>query len=115
MEEALERIFRVGKPGGIPRRSVPVLTQIREETTEGFYTLVLVFKSEELEYAQWTERESKLTSFFGPGIRIVLSEIPDTKTVEVRIVSMGKGGTGKDTRPDVKPQLMPGLQPRKDE
>ena len=45
----------------------------------------------------------------------MLSEIPDTKTVEVRIVSMGKGGTGKDTRPDVKPQLMPGLQPRKDE
>lgn len=40
LEEALNRIFRVGKAGGVPRRLSPLLTAIREEVVDGAYTLV---------------------------------------------------------------------------
>ena len=66
MEEALDKVFRVGKQGGLPRRLCPRLTGLREEVQEGAYTLVLEFESK-LEEPQWQERQPKIQSFFGPG------------------------------------------------
>ncbi|MCO5573316.1 hypothetical protein L7F22_027085 [Adiantum nelumboides] len=55
--------------GGIQRRNAPVLKAIREEvSTEGKYCLVLVFEAKALELKDFTERQAKFTSFFGPGI-----------------------------------------------
>jgi hypothetical protein len=66
LEEALDKIFRFGKSGGVPRKNAPVLIGVREETQEGRYTLVLEFESK-LEWDKWEERQAKFQSFFGPG------------------------------------------------
>ncbi|MCO5567770.1 hypothetical protein L7F22_021465 [Adiantum nelumboides] len=69
LDEALKRIFRYGQAGGIQRRNAPVLKAIREEvSTEGKYCLVLVFEAKALELKDFTERQAKFASFFGPGI-----------------------------------------------
>jgi hypothetical protein len=66
LEEALDRIFRIGKQGGLPRRLVPVLKGLREVVEDGAYTLVLEFEAK-LTPEQWEERQPKIQSFFGPG------------------------------------------------
>lgn len=40
LDEALNRIFMLGRPNGIPRRLCPKLDGVREEVTDGQYTLV---------------------------------------------------------------------------
>ena len=66
LEEALDRIFRIGKQGGLPRRLAPLLKGLREVVEDGAYTLVLEFESK-LTPEQWEERQPKIQSFFGPG------------------------------------------------
>lgn len=69
LDEALKRIFRYGQAGGIQRRSAPVLQAIREEvSTEGKYSLVLVFEAKALELKDFIDRQAKFASFFGPGV-----------------------------------------------
>ncbi|CAH2079771.1 unnamed protein product [Thlaspi arvense] len=69
LEEALKRIFQYGLGGGIPRRSAPILTMIREEVlTDGRYCLVLVFEAKALKLSDFEQRQAKFTSFFGPNI-----------------------------------------------
>ncbi|KAH7280901.1 hypothetical protein KP509_36G020000 [Ceratopteris richardii] len=69
LDEALKRIFRYGQGGGIQRRNAPILQAIREEVSaEGKYTLVLVFEAKALELKDFSERQAKFASFFGPGI-----------------------------------------------
>ncbi|KAL3630331.1 hypothetical protein CASFOL_023315 [Castilleja foliolosa] len=87
LEEALKRIFQYGQGGGIPRRSAPILQNIREEVTEnGEYSLVLVFEARALELSDFEKRKAKFTSFFGPGItaEIVGGE---KNLYEVRLIS----------------------------
>lgn len=55
LDEALTRIFRVNKPGGIRRAQTPVLARLREETVGGKYALVLGFTSQ-LPFAEWEAR-----------------------------------------------------------
>lgn len=66
LEEALDKIFRFGKSGGLPRKSAPVLVGVREEVSEGRYALVLEFESK-LEWEKWEEKQTKFQTFFGPG------------------------------------------------
>jgi hypothetical protein len=62
----LDKIFRFGKQGGLPKRLCPTLVGLREEVMEGAYTLVLEFEAK-MEEGQWQERQPKIQSFFGPG------------------------------------------------
>jgi len=100
-----------GRAGGVPRRNLPKLVGLEERAIDGFYALVLVFDAPKLDFEDMEKRVDKFTSFFGPGIKAQMKEVATGK-VEVALVSEGKGGSGKDTRPDVMPQLMPGLEPR---
>ncbi|WMV18155.1 hypothetical protein MTR67_011540 [Solanum verrucosum] len=87
LDEALKRIFQFGLGGGIPRRSAPILQNIREEVTEdGKYCLVLVFEAKALQLSDFEKRQAKFTSFFGPGIS---SEIVkgENDLYEVRLIS----------------------------
>ena len=60
---------------GVPRRFTPVLMGIREEMTEGAYTLVLEFaKKKDMPVEDFTSRQDKFQSFFGPGIVADLKE-----------------------------------------
>lgn len=110
LEEALDKVFKFGRAGGVPRRLAPVLVGIREETNEGRYTLVLEFESK-LEWDKWEEKVPKFTSFFGPGIEARLAQTE--RGVDVLLVSDGSGaGRGGGERKDVLPPLMPGLKAR---
>lgn len=110
LEEALDKIFRYGRSGGIARKFAPTLTGLREITVSGRYSLVLEFKSG-LDLEKWEERLSKFQSFFGPGIQAKLEK---TETgVDVFLVSDGSGaGRGGGEKKDVLPPLLPGLKAR---
>lgn len=59
----------IGRPTGIPRRQCPRLEGLREEVVNGNYTLVMEFMNRNnLSDEQWLERETKFSTFFGPGI-----------------------------------------------
>jgi hypothetical protein len=69
LEEALARVFFIGRPTGLPKRQCPRLKGLREEAVDGRYALVLEFQNRnKMSEEQWKERESKFASFFGPGI-----------------------------------------------
>lgn len=113
LDEALSRIFRFGKSGGVPRRLCPVLVGLKEELREGAYTLVLEFKSntEQLTAEMWEDRKDKFTSFFGPGVVAVME--PTELGMDVALMTDGSGaGRGGGEKQDVLPPLMPGLKPR---
>ncbi|XP_052164189.1 uncharacterized protein LOC127781290 [Oryza glaberrima] len=87
LDEALKRIFQYGLGGGIPRRSAPILQNIREEVTDdGKYSLVLVFEAKALEISDFEKRQAKFTSFFGPGIKAEIGKGGDD-LYEVRLIS----------------------------
>lgn len=89
LDEALKRIFRYGQAGGIQRRNAPRLNMIREEvTTEGKYSLVLVFESKALQLTDFEQRQAKFASFFGPGITAQVGEGGEN-LYEVRLISEG--------------------------
>lgn len=65
----------------------PVLTGIRELETDTAYTLVLEFESPFISLEQWQQKQEKLTSFFGPGIRVAISQ-PDDNQVELALIAV---------------------------
>ncbi|GFR46001.1 hypothetical protein Agub_g7479 [Astrephomene gubernaculifera] len=114
LEEALARVFKPGRPGGLSKKDLPVLQGIREEVAEGGrYSLVLEFSSG-LELARWEPFQPKLQSFFGPGVEARLAKT--AAGVDVALVCDGSGaGRGGGQKKDVLPPLMPGLKARQQE
>ena len=55
LDEALNRIFRINKSGGIRRNQAPVLARLREEVVDNKYALVLGFDSK-LPMTEWEVR-----------------------------------------------------------
>mmetsp|Transcript_502 Transcript_502/g.1093 ORF Transcript_502/g.1093 Transcript_502/m.1093 type:complete len:289 (+) Transcript_502:82-948(+) len=111
LDEALARIFKFGRPDGLPRRQAPTLVGLREEVVEGAYALVLEFESEKMPQDAWEKFQPKIQSFFGPGIYATLT--PTDKGMDVALVSDGSGeGRQGLEQKDVLPPLVPGLKPR---
>lgn len=110
LDEALKRIFRIGRQGGISRKQAPLLIGLREEVLDGAYTLVLEFESK-LEMDKWEEFQPKIQSFFGPGVEAILGFKDKVAEVYLKCDGSGAGRGGKE-RKDVLPPLMPGLPAR---
>jgi hypothetical protein len=64
----------------------PLLTGIREAATDGAYTLVLEFDSPQIDLVTWQQKQPKMTSFFGPGVTVSVSQ-PSPDKVEVAVIS----------------------------
>lgn len=69
----------------------PVLIAIyeeisQEEETKGDYSLVLRFHSPLMGFDAWTQKQEKLTRFFGPGIIATVTEL-ENKEVDLRLIS----------------------------
>ena len=109
LDEALNRIFRINKAGGIRRNQSPVLARLREEAIGGKYALVLGFDSK-LPEPEWETRLSKFATFFGPGVSAVLN--PTSTGFDVALISDGSAAGGLANDEEVLPPLMPGLAPR---
>ena len=119
LDLAMERIFRIGRGGGVPRRECPVLTGVREEVgvANGTYSLVLEFESKKLGLDGFLKYREKFQTFFGPGITCEMrqNKWADGK-VDVWLVSDGDGvggGGGADDEFEILPPLMPGMPARR--
>lgn len=110
LEEALDKIFKLGRPYGLPRRKCPKLAGLRELVVDDAYCLVLEFDSE-LTVEEWESYRLKIESFFGPGVICKMSVGKEQADVYLISDKTGAGRTGKE-RPETYAPLVPGLQPR---
>lgn len=64
----------------------PVLKSLREIEIDGYYAIVLEFESPLIKLETWQEKIEKMEKFFGPGIRVDLTQ-PDEDQVEVALIA----------------------------
>lgn len=65
----------------------PVIVGVREIDLDGAYTLVLEFDSPLIPFETWQEKREKIEKFFGPGIRVNLTQAEDNR-VDVALIAM---------------------------
>jgi Protein of unknown function (DUF2854) len=65
----------------------PLVDGIREIEIEGAYALVLEFKSPLISFDVWQKKREKIESFFGPGIKVELTQ-PDVGRVDVALIAI---------------------------
>ena len=63
----------------------PVLIGLRETEVDGAYTLVLEFASPLMDLDTWQQKQEKIEKFFGPGIRVDLTQ-PEEDQVDVAMI-----------------------------
>ncbi|XGV95041.1 MAG: DUF2854 domain-containing protein [Leptolyngbya sp. BL-A-14] len=64
----------------------PVLVGIKEVATEGAYTLVLEFESPLIPLNVWQDKQDKIASFFGPGVKATVSPAGNER-VDVALIT----------------------------
>jgi len=57
----------------------PILVGIQEQSTDGAYTLLMQFYSPFFSLEQWEERHEKIEKFFGPDIKLKITEADKSK------------------------------------
>lgn len=78
-----ETLKKVGlNPGS---QQCPVLQTLREEDRDGAYTLVLRFNSPDVPLQAWQDKHEKLEKYFGPDLRVALTQ-PEEHVVEVAFI-----------------------------
>lgn len=82
LDEALERLGL--SPSDEER---PILNSLREIDADGVYGLVLEFSSPLITFDSWQEKRGKIEKFFGPGIRVELSQLEDDK-IDVALIAI---------------------------
>ncbi|MEB3336905.1 MAG: DUF2854 domain-containing protein [Leptolyngbyaceae bacterium] len=65
----------------------PVLKEIKEEAVEGAYALILEFESPLIALEVWQEKQEKIATFFGPGIRVEVAQ-PRENDIDVALISV---------------------------
>jgi len=68
----------------------PVIVGVREEATEGAYTLVLEFQSHWFPAEVWQTKQDKMVAFFGPGVDVKLTPHEGDR-VDVALIATGNG------------------------
>ena len=81
LDEALKRL---GLSPSDDQR--PVLTSLREHEVDGAYALILEFDSPLIPWETWAKQREKMEKFFGPGIRVELTQ-PDEQRVDVALIA----------------------------
>ncbi|BAY16729.1 hypothetical protein NIES2109_19490 [Nostoc sp. HK-01] len=64
----------------------PIVTSLREEDINGAYTLILEFDSPFIPINVWEEKQAKMTSYFGPGVEIKITQ-PTEDKIELALVT----------------------------
>ncbi|MBD2453691.1 DUF2854 domain-containing protein [Nostoc sp. FACHB-87] len=64
----------------------PIVTGLREEETNGAYTLILEFDSPDIPIHVWQQKQEKMTSYFGPGVEIKITQ-PDADKIELALLT----------------------------
>lgn len=64
----------------------PTIIGLREVETDGAYTLVLEFDSPLLSLETWESKQAKLDKFFGPGVRVTVSQ-PREDVIDLALIA----------------------------
>lgn len=64
----------------------PILMGLRETTLNNAYALILEFESDLIPFQIWLEKREKIERFFGPGVRVELSQ-PESDRVDVALIT----------------------------
>lgn len=64
----------------------PTLIGLREKNIEGHYALILEFDSPFITLETWQKKQDKMTSFFGPGVRVEVAQ-PEEERIDVSIIT----------------------------
>ncbi len=72
----------------------PELASIRELEMDGNYALVLEFDSPTVPFSTWVEKQSKIETFFGPGVRADL-QAPAEDKVNLALVTVLTAATAE--------------------
>lgn len=64
----------------------PVVTAMRETAIDDAYALILEFDSPQIPLATWQQKQEKLTSFFGAGVRVAVAQ-PATDRIELSLIA----------------------------
>ncbi|HBL09852.1 MAG TPA: hypothetical protein DD379_00090 [Cyanobacteria bacterium UBA11162] len=64
----------------------PILTGLRENEIDGTYQLVLEFDSPLIEFETWQQKREKMEKFFGPGIRVELTQ-PEDQRIDLALIA----------------------------
>lgn len=84
LDDALERL------GLAPTdEERPMLRGLREVAVDGAYGLILEFDSPLIPIEIWEEKQQKIATFFGPGLRAQVSQVADNK-IELALITVAK-------------------------
>ena len=64
----------------------PILTGLRENEIDGAYQLVLEFDSPLISFDAWQQKREKMEKFFGPGIRVELTQ-PEEQRIDLALIA----------------------------
>ncbi|HEY9609253.1 DUF2854 domain-containing protein [Allocoleopsis sp.] len=64
----------------------PLLVGLRETEVDDAYTLILEFESPLIPFETWQQKQEKIEKFFGPGIRVDLSQVDESR-VDVALIA----------------------------
>lgn len=74
----------------------PELNGLRETKIDGAYALVLEFYSPLISLETWKQKQAKIETFFGPGVRVELSQSADQQ-IEVALITAPAAATPATT------------------
>jgi len=64
----------------------PIVTGLRETQIDGAYGLILEFDSPFVSLEQWQQKQDKMESFFGPGVRVRVAQ-PAEDEIELAMIA----------------------------
>lgn len=71
----------------------PILQSLQETAIDGAYALVLEFASPLISLEKWQQKQEKMTKFFGPGVRVEISQ-PQADQITVTLIAQPQPGEG---------------------
>ncbi|NJM69215.1 MAG: DUF2854 domain-containing protein [Scytonema sp. RU_4_4] len=64
---------------------IPVVTGLQETEINGAYALILEFDSPSVPIDVWQKKQEKMTSFFGPGVEVKVTQ-PESERIELTLI-----------------------------
>lgn len=64
----------------------PQLKGVHEDSIDGYYSVVLDFDSPHIPLETWQQKQAKMETFFGPGIRVTIAS-PQESMVQVSLIA----------------------------
>ncbi|NMF67329.1 DUF2854 domain-containing protein [Brasilonema octagenarum] len=68
---------------------IPVVTQLQETEINGAYALILKFDSPAVPIEVWQKKQEKMTSFFGPGVEVKVTQ-PESEKIDLTLIATEK-------------------------